>query len=94
MVTVKARAGADLDVDVEAVAAGHAAGGVDDDGLERVAAVGVREAHPQRARLVHARRAGSPPAAAATAKRDASNRAIAGEHVVACRRVPSIASRQ
>ena len=75
-------AGADLDVDVEAVAAGHAAGGVDDDGLERAAAPGVGEADPQRTRLVHARtpaRSGC----GGNRKCEASERAIAREHVIA-----------
>ena len=75
-------AGADLDVDGEAVAAGHAAGGVDDDGLERAAAFGVGEADPQRTRLVHAR-APARPGCGGNRKGEASNRAIAGEHVIA-----------
>ena len=48
------RAGADCDVDVEAVAAGHAAAGIDDHGFQRGLAVAVGKPHPQRARFVDA----------------------------------------
>ena len=78
----KPRAGADLDVDVEAVAAGHAACGIDDDGVQRGKAIAVGKAHPQRASFVDA-------AAAAAARscrdgeRDPAHGAIAGEDLVA-----------
>ena len=51
------RAGADGNVDIEAVAAGHAAGGIDHHGVERAVALAIRKAHPQRPGLMHARAA-------------------------------------
>ncbi len=42
-------AGADRHADVETVAAGHAACGIDDNGFQRALVRYVREAHPQRA---------------------------------------------
>ena len=76
------RAGADFDVDVEAVAAGHAARGIDDDGFQRGLAVAVGKAHPQRAGFVDA----AAPAAAKSRRdgeRDPADGAIAGEDFVA-----------
>ena len=74
--------GADIDVDVEPVAARHPAGGVDDDGVELRCVMAVREAYPQRARFVHARA----PAAAGNGRdrqRNTSDRAIGRECLIA-----------
>ena len=64
------------------VAAGHAAGGVDDDGVQRGKAIAVGKAHPQRAGFVD-----SPTPAAAwpcrDGERDPADGAIAGEYFVA-----------
>ena len=78
------RTGAEVDIDVKAVAARHAAGGVDDDGVKRGLICGVGKADPQRAGLVHP----LTPAAAGRGRyceRNAPDRAIAGEDLAACR---------
>ena len=74
--------GADTDVDAEAVAARHAAGGIDDHRIERVLADAIGKTDPQRACFMNARA----PAAARTRRdceRNAPDRPVAGEDFVA-----------
>ncbi len=47
------RAGAEFDIDVKAVAARHAAGGVDDDGIKRAGVGAIRKTDPQRAGFMY-----------------------------------------
>ena len=67
------RAGADVDVDVEAVAAGHAAGGIDDARHRARRRYGRWESAPAASRPRATRRAPAAAGAAATVKRDAAD---------------------
>ena len=77
----QSRAGADGNVDIEAVAAGHSSGGIDHHRIERAVALAIRKAHPQRPGLMHARAASAAMSGDDRALK-APARAIAGEHLM------------